>query len=83
MIPTVGNAHKARLRIQLPRPRPRARTREVKLAVSVTQDKLDGQGYPVRNRDSSSYLATFEPAHVSADLAEPRASAAASGTCAS
>jgi hypothetical protein len=46
----------------------RARTREVKLAVFFTQDKLDKDGYPVRDRDSSSYIATFEPAHVFANL---------------
>ena len=46
----------------------RARTREVKLAVFFTQDKLDDHGYPVRDRDSSSYIATFEPASVFADL---------------
>jgi hypothetical protein len=46
----------------------RARTREVKLAVFFTQDKLDDDGHPVRDRDSSSYIATFEPAHVFADL---------------
>jgi hypothetical protein len=46
----------------------RARTREVKLAVFFTQDKLDQDGYPVRDRDSSSYIATFEPASVFADL---------------
>ena len=40
----------------------RARTREVKLAVFFTQDKLDADGYPVRDRESSSYIATFEPA---------------------
>ena len=40
----------------------RARTREVKMAVFFTQDKLDENGYPVRDRDSSSYIATFEPA---------------------
>ncbi len=48
----------------------RARTREVKLAVFFTQDKLDDKGYPVRDRDSSSYIATFEPAHVFAGLVE-------------
>jgi hypothetical protein len=48
----------------------RARTREVKLAVFFTQDKVDEDGYPVRNRDSSSYLATFEPASVLAGLVE-------------
>jgi len=40
----------------------RARTREVKMAVFFTQDKLDENGYPVRDRASSSYIATFEPA---------------------
>ena len=46
----------------------RARTREVKLAVFFAQDKLDDNGYPVRDRDSSSYIATFEPASIFADL---------------
>ena len=46
----------------------RARTREVKLAVFFTQDKLDDDGYPVRDRASSSYIATFEPASVFGDL---------------
>jgi hypothetical protein len=40
----------------------RARTREVKLAVFLTQDKLDKDGYPVRDRASASVIATFEPA---------------------
>ena len=48
----------------------RARTREVKLAVFFTQDKLDDEGYPVRDRDSSSYIAAFEPAAVFAGLVE-------------
>jgi hypothetical protein len=48
----------------------RARTREVKLGVFFTQDKLDAKGYPVRDRDSSSYVATFEPAAVFAGLVE-------------
>ena len=48
----------------------RARTREVKLAVFFTQDKLDENGWPVRDRDSSSYVATFEPAGVFAGLVE-------------
>ena len=48
----------------------RARTREVKLAVFFTQDKLDDHGYPVRDRDSSSYIATFEPASTFAGLVE-------------
>jgi len=46
----------------------RARTREVKLAVFFTQDDVDDDGYPVRNRDSASYIATFEPAAVFGDL---------------
>ena len=53
----------------------RARTREVKPGVFFTQDKLDGKGYPVRDRDSSSYIATFEPAAVFAGRWRPRASA--------
>jgi hypothetical protein len=40
----------------------RARTREVKLAVFFTQDKLDADGYPIRDRASTSVIATFEPA---------------------
>ena len=40
----------------------RARTREVKLGVFFTQDKLDKDGYPVRDRASASIIATFEPA---------------------
>ncbi|HLQ53118.1 MAG TPA: hypothetical protein VK162_02470 [Streptosporangiaceae bacterium] len=46
----------------------RARTREVKLAVFFTQDRLDKDGYPVRDRDSGSVIATFEPAGAFADL---------------
>jgi hypothetical protein len=46
----------------------RARTREVKLAVFFTQDKLDSGGYPVRDRDSTSVIATFEPAAAFGDL---------------
>jgi hypothetical protein len=46
----------------------RARTREVKLAVFFTQDKLDARGYPVRDRESTSVIATFEPAAAFADL---------------
>jgi len=36
----------------------RARTREVKLAVFFTQDTLDKNGYPVRDRASTSVIAT-------------------------
>ncbi|MGH3287494.1 MAG: ISKra4-like element ISDesp4 family transposase, partial [Streptosporangiaceae bacterium] len=46
----------------------RARTREAKLAVFFTQSGLDDDGYPVRDRESSSYIATFEPASVFGDL---------------
>jgi hypothetical protein len=46
----------------------RARTREAKLAVFFTQDKLNDDGYPVRDRASSSYIATFEPAATFSDL---------------
>jgi hypothetical protein len=46
----------------------RARTREVKLGVFFTQDEVDDEGYPVRDPGSASYIATFEPAHVFADL---------------
>jgi hypothetical protein len=46
----------------------RARTREVKMAVFFTQDKVDEDGYPVRDRASSSYIAAFEPAAAFGDL---------------
>jgi hypothetical protein len=46
----------------------RARTREVKLAVFFSQHTLDKDGYPVRDRASSSYIASFEPASVFAGL---------------
>jgi hypothetical protein len=46
----------------------RARTREVKLAVFITQDKLDKDRCPVRDRDSASVIAAFEPAGVFAGL---------------
>src|SRR5262249_12543273 len=46
----------------------RARTREVKMAVFFTQDKLDEDGWPARDRGSSSYIAAFEPASVFAGL---------------
>ena len=42
----------------------RARTREVKLAALFTQTKTDPDGYPVRDKDSTSYLATFENSEV-------------------
>jgi hypothetical protein len=40
----------------------RARTREVKMAAVFTQTTVDDDGYPVRDLDSSSYLATFAAA---------------------
>jgi hypothetical protein len=46
----------------------RARTREVKMAVFFNQHELDDDGYPVRDRASSSYIASFETAAVFADL---------------
>jgi hypothetical protein len=46
----------------------RARTRELKLGVFFTQDDVDEDGYPVRDRESCSYIASFEPAAVFADL---------------
>lgn len=41
----------------------RSRTREVKLACVFTQSEPDADGYPVRDPDSSSYLASFAGAH--------------------
>jgi len=46
----------------------RARTREVKLAVFFTRDRPGKDGYPVRDRDSASVIATFEPAGTFAGL---------------
>jgi hypothetical protein len=46
----------------------RARTRELKLGVFFTQDEVDDEGYPIRDRGSSSYIATFEPVSVFTDL---------------
>jgi Uncharacterised protein family (UPF0236) len=42
----------------------RARTREVKLAALFTQTTTDENGHPVRDEDSTSYLATFENSEV-------------------
>ncbi len=52
----------------------RARTREVKLASLFTQTRCDATGFPLRDPDSTSYLASFEPAGVfgRAVLAESR-----------
>jgi hypothetical protein len=46
----------------------RARTREAKLAVFFNQAGLNDEGCPVRDRASSSYIASFETAGVFADL---------------
>ena len=46
----------------------RARTREAKLAVFFTQNRLDKNGCPVRDRDSASVIATFEPASTFGNL---------------
>ena len=56
MVPaaTTGRAGKA--------PDGRARTREVKLAALFTQTRIDEDGRPVRDPDSTSYLASFAPA---------------------
>ncbi len=51
----------------------KARTREVKLAVCFTQTTLDDEGYPVRDPESSSYVATFEPAEHFGALVEAEA----------
>jgi hypothetical protein len=46
----------------------RAHTREVKLACLFTQTTVDEQGRPVRDEDSTSYLASFAPADQFATL---------------
>jgi hypothetical protein len=51
----------------------RAHTREIKLACLFTQTALDGEGRPVRDPGSSTYLATFEPAARFAQLADAEA----------
>ena len=51
----------------------RARTREVKLACLFTQTKIDEQGRPVRDPDSTSYLASFAPAAEFATLVHAEA----------
>lgn len=51
----------------------RARTREVKLACLFTQTRVDDKGRPVRDPDSSSYLATFAPAAEFATLTHAEA----------
>jgi hypothetical protein len=51
----------------------KAHTREVKLACLFTQAALDGEGHPVRDPGSSTYLATFEPAARFAQLVDAEA----------
>ena len=51
----------------------RARTREVKLACLFTQTKIDTDGRPVRDPDSTSYLASFAPAAEFATLVHAEA----------
>ena len=46
----------------------RARTREAKLACLFTQSGLDDEDKPVRDVDSTSYLATLDPVETFADL---------------
>ena len=51
----------------------RARTREVKLACLFTQTRLDEQGRPVRDPDSTSYVGSFAPAEQFATLVHAEA----------
>jgi hypothetical protein len=51
----------------------RARTREAKLAALFTQTRTDEHGHPVRDPDSTSYLATLDPVERFADLLQAEA----------
>ena len=51
----------------------RARTREAKLACLFTQSGLDDEDKPVRDVDSTSYLATLDPVETFADLVQAEA----------
>jgi hypothetical protein len=51
----------------------RARTREVKLAALFTQTRTDDEGRPVRDPDSTTYLASFAPATEFATLVHAEA----------
>jgi hypothetical protein len=51
----------------------RARTREAKLAALFTQTTTDDDGYPIRDPDSTSYLATLNPVEQFADLLQAEA----------
>jgi len=57
----------------------KAHTREVKLASLFTQTTLDEDGRPVRDPDSSTYLATFAPAGQFAQLVDAEARRRGSG----
>lgn len=46
----------------------RARTREAKLAALFTQTRTDADGHPIRDPDSTSYVATLQPVEHFADL---------------
>jgi len=51
----------------------RARTREVKLAALFTQTKTTDDGHPIRDEDSTSYLATFDNSETFARLTKAAA----------
>ncbi len=51
----------------------RARTREAKLAALFTQTRTNDDGYPIRDPDSTSYLATLDPVEHFADLLQAEA----------
>jgi hypothetical protein len=51
----------------------RAHTREAKLACLFTQTRVDDDGRPVRDEDSTSYLASFAPANQFATLVHAEA----------
>lgn len=51
----------------------KARTREIKLGCMFTQTRPDGEGRPVRDPGSSTYLATFEPAERFGQLVDAEA----------
>ncbi|CCK65172.1 ISKra4 family transposase [Mycobacterium canetti] len=69
-VPMVGAALRGRAG---KKPDGRARTREVKLAALFTQTRLDEAGRPVRDPDSTSYLASFAPAEAFATLVHAEA----------
>ena len=51
----------------------RARTREAKVAALFTQTDTAADGHPIRDPDSTSYLATLEPVEHFADLVQAEA----------